>query len=67
MTTHSVTVVLWHGQYCNDGKERMAVLERYDRLLFGLREPRLVGRSGHWQIVADAVPYQPRDDDRPAA
>lgn len=52
------TVVLWHGQYSNDGKERMEVLQRYARLFF-LDNVRLEGTPGDWRIVAEA--YVARD------
>lgn len=53
------TVVLWHGQYSNDGAERLPVLERYARL-FHLYDVRMEGRGGDWRIVADAYVATPQ-------
>lgn len=51
------TVVLWHGQYCNDGRARLEILAKHERTLFGLRNPRLEGEAGDWYVVADADRY----------
>jgi len=59
MTNAVATIVLWHGQYCNDGRERLETLLRNERTLFGLRSPRLVGRAGSWSLIADAAAYVP--------
>lgn len=59
----NTTVVLWHGQYRNDGRECLDILKDHERALFGLRNPRLVGQSGDWRLVADSTPYAPRPTD----
>jgi hypothetical protein len=41
------TVVLWRGQYSNDGLERVETLER----LTWARDIRLLGTPGDWRIV----------------
>lgn len=55
------TVVLWHGQYSNDGYERLDTLEKYAGM-FNLSEIRMEGRAGDWRIVADAYEATPARD-----
>lgn len=57
-----VPIILWHGQYRNDGLEvlDMTLTDCSPRSApRGLRDVRLVGEPTKWFVVADAVRYQP--------
>jgi hypothetical protein len=57
------TVVLWHGQYSTDGRERLHIILRNERTLFGLRNTRLIGNDGDWYLVADVDRYERSETD----
>lgn len=57
MTGDIATVILWHGQYRNDGLEVLNHIVEYR--LPGLKNLRLEGAPTRWFLVADAVIYQP--------
>lgn len=54
------TIILWQGQYRNDGLERLENLSpSIDRWL---RDPRLVGEPSNWLLIAEARLYEPVTD-----
>lgn len=59
------TVILWTGQYSNDGLERLETLTRVERCFFPVHNPRLVGRPGAWTLIADMLEYIPHVNDYP--
>jgi hypothetical protein len=52
------TIVLWHGQYSNDGLERLEAAERYCGM-FNYFDVKMEGQNGDWRITAKA--YVARD------
>jgi hypothetical protein len=52
---HETTVILWHGQYHADAMECWEIMDRYSRVLFGLRNVRVEGDAGRWMILAEAA------------
>jgi hypothetical protein len=56
--SHVTTIVLWAGTYSADGRERLEVAERYERM-FGYWNVRMEGQDGDWRVVAEA--YVARD------
>jgi hypothetical protein len=60
LVRETVEVVLWHGRYVNDGKERLDSLRPLvDSHALFLDDLRLEGKPGDWRLVAKA--HTPRE------
>lgn len=51
----TVTVILWRGEWLDNGREILARARRDA----GLSNVRVAGSSSRWFVVADAVRYEP--------